>query len=119
MVVINKHRIYGMGYTDVIKSQFGIKNSFEIPLIPEISHLSDEGAPAVLALPDGVEVVKRYLHIAEAVVKECESLEDIKLNTPDVEYSPAEGVVKVDHPDPSKSKRIDPRELRLKCKCAA
>ena len=43
-----KHRIFGLGYTDQIKSQFGIKNSFEIPIIPELSQMGDEGVPAVL-----------------------------------------------------------------------
>lgn len=113
-----KHRIYGMGYTDIIKEQFGIKNSFEIPLLQEISEMSDEGAPAVLALPEGVDLVQRYKHIAESVVSECEKLDEIKKNQPEVYYEPKEGVVKVDHPDPEKSKNINPRELRLKCKCA-
>jgi len=110
-----KHRIFGMGYTDQIIQQFGIKNAFELPIMPEIAQLSDEGAPAVLALPEGVELVQRYLQIADSVIDECEKLEDLKSNTPDVFYSPSQGVIRVDHPDPSKSKRIDPRELRLKC----
>ena len=113
-----KHRIFGNGYTNQIIEQFGIKNSFEIPLMPEISRLSDEGAPAVLALPDGVELVQRYKHIAESVIKECEALDVIQKNTPEVYYSPKEGVVNIEHPDPSKNKKINPRELRLKCKCA-
>jgi DUF971 family protein len=46
-------------------------------------------------------------------------LKNIKSNTPEVYYSPAEGYVVIDHPDPTKSKKIRPRELRLKCKCAA
>jgi DUF971 family protein len=116
---INKHRIFGMGYTEIIKEQFGIKNSFEIPLIPELSRLSDEGAPAVLALPEGVELVQRYMHIAESVIKECENLENIKSNTPEIHYSAEEGVIRIEHPDPTKSRKINPRELRLKCKCAA
>ena len=114
-----KHRIFGLGYTDQIKHQFGIKNSFEIPLIPKISELSDEGAPLVLALPEEVEIVQRYLHIAKKIMKEWESLEDIKNNTPEVFYSPKEGVIRIDHPDASKSRKIYPRELRLKCKWAA
>ena len=114
-----KHRIFGMGYTDQIIKQFGIKNSFEIPLIPKISELSDEGAPLVLALPEGVEIVERYIHIAKKVMEEWESLENTKLNTPEVFYSPKEGVIRIDHPDASKSRKIHPRELRIKCKWAA
>lgn len=45
-------------------------------------------------------------------------MEELEKNTPDIYYSPAEGVVRVDHPDKSKSKKIYPRELRLKCQCA-
>jgi Mrp family chromosome partitioning ATPase len=65
-----KHRIFGLGYTQQIVTQFGIKNSFEIPLMPEISQLSDQGAPAVLSLPEGVELVQRYLSIAKSVISE-------------------------------------------------
>lgn len=65
-----KHRIFGLGYTEQIVTQFGIKNSFEIPLMPELSQLSDQGAPAVLALPEGVELVQRYLSIAKSVIGE-------------------------------------------------
>jgi len=65
-----KHRIYGLGYTDQIIQQFGIKNAFEIPILPELSQLSDEGAPAVLALPESVEIVQRYKHIAESIILE-------------------------------------------------
>ena len=52
-------------------------------------------------------------------MEECDNIQDVLSNKPEVYYNPAQGVVRVDHPDPSKSKQIHPRELRLKCRCAA
>jgi ATP-binding protein involved in chromosome partitioning len=52
-----KHKIFGQGYTHTIKSNFGIKNSFEIPIMEEISLMSDSGTPFVLSLPDHLDIV--------------------------------------------------------------
>lgn len=51
-----KHKIYGIGYTKMLKDNFGIKNSFEIPIMEEISLMGDNGTPFVLALPEELEV---------------------------------------------------------------
>lgn len=55
-----KHRIFGLGYTKQLIDNFGIKNSFEVPILEEVSLMSDSGTPFVLALPDTVPVVKLY-----------------------------------------------------------
>ena len=47
-----KHKIFGMGYTDILRKQFGIQNAYDIPIMNKISGCSDKGSPAVLALPD-------------------------------------------------------------------
>lgn len=47
-----KHRIFGHGYTNQLKENFGIKNSFEVPIMEEISQMSDRGTPFVLSLPE-------------------------------------------------------------------
>ena len=52
-----KHRIFGSGYTNMLKDQFGIKNSFEVPIMQEIAHMSDSGTPFVLSLPEEMPVV--------------------------------------------------------------
>lgn len=36
-----KHHIFGKGKISAIKSQFGIKNSFEVPLLEQVSKYSD------------------------------------------------------------------------------
>lgn len=40
----------------MLKESFGIKSSFEIPIMEEISVLSDNGTPFVLSLPDHLEI---------------------------------------------------------------
>ena len=52
-----KHKIFGHGYTKQLITNFGIKNSFEIPIMEEISLMSDSGTPFVLALPDHLDIV--------------------------------------------------------------
>ena len=52
-----KHRIFGNGYTKQLIDQFGIKNSFEVPIHEEISQMSDSGSPFVLTLPDEMPIV--------------------------------------------------------------
>lgn len=114
-----EHKIFGSGHTEQLKSQFGIKNSFNLPLLPEVSKFSDSGVPAVLALPDGVEIVEQYSSIARSVMTELDEIVDRIKNLPDISYEPKDGLIHIKHPDPTKSKSINPYHLRVKCKCAA
>ena len=59
-----KHRIFGAGYTKQLKDQFGIKNSFEVPILADISAMSDAGSPFVLSLPEDLPIVQIYKDIA-------------------------------------------------------
>ena len=52
-----KHRLFGTGYTQQLVDSFGIKNSFEVPILEDISAMSDAGTPFVLTLPESVPVV--------------------------------------------------------------
>jgi Mrp family chromosome partitioning ATPase len=55
-----KHRIFGMGYTKQLIDNFGIKNSFDLPMLEDVSAMSDSGTPFVLALPDTVPIVQIF-----------------------------------------------------------
>ena len=55
-----KHRIFGPGYTDRLVDDFGIKNSFALPIMEEISQMSDSGTPFVLGMPDSFDAVQTY-----------------------------------------------------------
>ncbi len=52
-----KHKIFGLGYTKQLKDSFGIKSSFEVPIVEEIAHMSDSGTPFVLTLPETTDIV--------------------------------------------------------------
>ena len=71
-----KHRLFGDGYTKQLKEQFGIKNSFEVPILQEVSQMSDSGTPFVLALPDEVPVVQIYDKLALKVDEEVKKLQE-------------------------------------------
>ncbi|CDW89606.1 protein mrp homolog [Stylonychia lemnae] len=111
-----KHKIYGLGYTNQLKTNFGIKNSFEIPIMEEISQMSDQGTPFVLTLPDSLELVQTYNQIARQVVNEVDTLNK-GYQAPNVVYDPTKGSIIVNHSG-DKVKHVDPYELRIKCKCA-
>ena len=63
----DKKRIFGAGYTKQLKEQFGIKNSFELPILEDVSMMSDYGTPFVLALPDTVPIVGIFDNMAQNV----------------------------------------------------
>jgi hypothetical protein len=46
-----------LGYTKQLVDNFGINNSFEVPILEEVSAMSDAGTPFVLALPESVPIV--------------------------------------------------------------
>jgi hypothetical protein len=45
-------------------TDFGIKNSFEMPIMKEIASMSDSGVPFVLGLPESFDVVQVYERLA-------------------------------------------------------
>ncbi len=78
--------------------------------------MSDSGTPFVLALPEHMEIVQVYQDIAHKVVDEVDNLEKHHFQKR-VHYDPKEGMILVEHSE-GKVKKIDPYELRLKCRCA-
>jgi Mrp family chromosome partitioning ATPase len=82
-----KHRLFGLGYTKQLKDSFGIKNSFEVPILEEVSQMSDSGTPFVLTLPDDMPVVKIYDELAIKVVEEIANLRKNQKTT-EARYDP-------------------------------
>ena len=52
-----KHRIFGNGFTKQLVDQFGIKNSYEVPIMEDIAMMSDNGTPFVLGMHESEPVV--------------------------------------------------------------
>lgn len=108
------HRPFGIGYRNMLVKQFGIKNSYELPMHEHYSKYGDLGTPLVLVLPEKSELVERFVKIAKDVVEETKRCGKEK---PEVSYNAKEGkiVMKFD----GKEKKIDPLNMRNQCNCAA
>lgn len=107
--------LFGQGARRKLVEQFGIRNSFEMPIDPEISRLSDAGTPVVLADPEGPSS-RRYREIASAVVREIEKLAHSGFARPRVSFSADRGIVLT---LPNGEQRVcTPAELRRACRCA-
>ncbi|TNV79514.1 hypothetical protein FGO68_gene10079 [Halteria grandinella] len=111
-----KHKIFGQGYTNQIKNDFGIKSSFEVPILEDIASMSDSGTPFVLTLPETTELVQVYHTIAHKVLHEV-SLLDKRLPRPEVSFDPKSGLIVLNQ-NGQVIKKVNPYELRLACRCA-
>jgi len=87
-----KHKLFGMGYTSQIKNDFGIKCSFEVPIMEEIASMSDSGTPFVLTLPETTELVQVYHSMAHRVLSEVREL-DKNLPRPEVSFDPKSNLI--------------------------
>ena len=108
------HRPFGIGYRTMLVNQYGIKNSYELPIHSDYSKYSDMGKPVVLVLPDQSELVQSFKKIAEDVVQETEVAK--KRKRPVVAYEPKIGKVVLEVGE--KKKEIDPFYMRNQCNCA-
>lgn len=109
-----KHHLFGQGARKKLVEQFGIQNSFEIPILPEISRLSDNGTPVALA---GGETAQHYTAIADAVVREVSKLRFGGITRPEVSYTAGRGISI--HWADGTSALINAAELRRACRCAS
>ena len=126
-----KRRIFGPGYTKQLIDQFGIKNSFEIPIDETISLMSDSGTPFVLSLPEEMPIVQIYKDIAQSVDYEVQELDSEGFKRLEASYDPVQTKILIEEHLGSENsgaagaqaktvvKAIDPFELRIKCRCAA
>lgn len=111
-----KHKIFGLGYTQQLKDSFGIKNSFEVPLVEDIAAMSDQGTPFVLTLPEHTDIVQVYHQLAKSVLEEVANLDKLGPR-PEVSFDPIESVINITVGG-KLTKKVSPFDLRVACKCA-
>jgi DUF971 family protein len=111
-----KHRLFGPGYINQLVSLYGIKNSVELPMDPELAKYSDSGVPLVLVQPESALLPTIFRSLASKVVTEIELAKGKKL--PKVVFDPARGRISTSL-ETGETYAIGPYELRLACKCAA
>lgn len=112
-----KHHIFGTGKIGQLKTQFGIKNSYEIPLLRSVAKYSDLGSPAVLVLPEADSYCQNFIELAKGIEQELTNLQETGNQIPHVRYETGKSILIVRKPD-GEEKKIKPKHLREKCKCA-
>jgi Mrp family chromosome partitioning ATPase/DUF971 family protein len=113
----SKSRPFGKGHLDLLKREYGIKNSFEFPIVSEVSQFSDSGDPVVLQ--DSVnteEIRKLYLNLAQTVLEEEQSLK--AKPTPTVTYNSDQQALELKYPD-GRQVFLNPVQVRKSCQCAS
>ena len=110
-----KHHLFGQGARRKLVEQFGIANSFELPLVPDVSRLGDAGHPITVVQPGG-RVALAFSAIGEAVVREVSRIRYGADRRPAVTYDPLRGVVI--QPVDGAEKVISAPALRRSCRCA-
>lgn len=109
-----KH-LFGTGVKQRLIDQFGIRNAFELPLLPDLSRTGDAGRPFVLESQDH-DVSTVFRELAEATLAEVARMEDGQLAVPSTRFVIGRGIV-VTWPD-GREQDIDPAMLRRRCLCA-
>ena len=110
-----KHHLFGQGARARLVEQFGLKNSFEVPLRTEVSQMSDRGTPVVLADREGAAAAP-YREIAASVVQEISKLQHGGIARPKVAYTPGTGIVLT--LANGEKRTVPPAALRKACRCA-
>ncbi len=109
-----KHEIFGSGSRKKLVEQFGIKNSFSMPLDQDISAFSDSGTPIVIAKPEG-ESAKEYSKVTDSIIREISKLNFANLPKPEVKFDNGNIYYKTDN---GVENDIKPAILRRQCRCA-
>ncbi len=110
----SRHHLFGQGAREKIVSQYGIRNSFEMPIDPQLSRSGDGGIPYVLSHP-GAAATELFTSLADAVSKEIVALETGNALRPSISFQPGQGIM-VSSGDATGT--IVPSALRRACRCA-
>ena len=110
-----KHYPFGHGARQKLVDQFGIANSFEIPIDPSFSLHGDQGCPLVLADPKS-DLAATYQKLSDAVVREISTLKFGGLEKPRVSFSAEKGLI-ISLSDGTEMVRTA-TEIRQRCRCA-
>ena len=110
-----RHTFFGTGAREKLVSEYGIKNSFEMPILPEISQQGDAGTPFVLAYPDHA-MSQSYQQLTDSLIQEVNQLQHGNPAPPQVSYKPSEGIcIQPAEGDPV---RLPAAFVRRQCRCA-
>ncbi|KAI0566516.1 Iron-sulfur cluster assembly protein [Gracilaria domingensis] len=112
-----QHFIFGKGHKERIVEQYGLLNSFSMPIDAELSEKSDIGIPYVIANPNSL-IAEEYGKIASAVVREVAKIKFGGSRIPEVTFDEDSGFIVVRKPNSEHEQRVWPATLRRQCRCA-
>lgn len=128
-----RHFIFGKGHRNRLVEQYGLTNSFSMPIDAALCEQSDNGVPFVVAQPDSL-VAKEYDALAACVVREVAKIKYDGLGVPDMSFDEASGYIIVAKGDQraqgesqgqgegesseSEVQQVWPADLRRNCRCA-
>ena len=115
-------RIFGPGHKARLAGQWGIENTFSMPLMENIASNGDSGTPFILDSPDSPQA-DIYRELASSVVREVVKVQYAQKNSrPVINYNEKKhilDILTVDEDGKTMSNTLEPAELRRECKCAA
>ena len=111
----DRQYLFGQGARRQLVEQFGIRNSFEIPIYPAISRQGDAGRPVVLAHA-GEPVAAHYGEVAASVQRELAARRAGETARPALRYQAGVGIVVTQTGAPDR--RVSAAALRRRCRCA-
>jgi Mrp family chromosome partitioning ATPase/DUF971 family protein len=112
-----KHFIFGPGHRTRLQEEYGISNSFSLPIEPNVSEQGDAGIPYVVSHPDSQTAVE-YRKLASSVVQEVSKLLFGGLVAPKVEFDAENGELVIMTAADAPEQRVWPASLRRQCRCA-
>jgi len=115
-------RIFGKGHKARLADQWGISNTFSIPLLDKIAANGDSGTPFVLAHPESKQSII-YKTLAQTTAQEISKLlYSAEKLRPEISYIKESHLVSIRFPGEAGQEdrgTLAPADLRRDCKCAA
>ena len=110
-----REELFGPGKAQQMRSQFGIQNSFTLPLQRHIAANSDRGTPFVLVLPEEHATVQLFKEMGRSIVEEVDRLA-AGIAPVSFHYDTVTGSIFFHRGD--KRFKVKPKVLREACMCA-
>lgn len=115
-------KIFGKGHKTRLADQFGISNTFSIPLLDQIAANGDSGTPYVLSHPESKQSLI-YKNLAQTTAQEISKvLYSTEKSRPEISYSKESHKIAIRFPGEEGIEYVgtlSPADLRRDCKCAA
>jgi len=109
-----KHMILGNSLIPRFIKEYGINNSFQFPITPELTHQCDIGTPFVCSHQKH-PLSETYHQLATATINEIQGFKAAGYQPPTVDYNESDGIIIAYN---GTIQKLAPQDLRDACQCA-